>query len=137
MALGPKWGKKWPQNGEKNRKKTTPNPIFSPFLGHFFPISGRGPFSIFRPIFSHFWISARFPFYARQPDSQVLGDSGKVAQKQSRRQEEALSFAPSFCRLPCLFRSPEFPWFVLIFSLLFQGFQVFGKSRKSFRSFLP
>ena len=52
----PEMGKKWPQNGEKQRKMT-PNPIFSPFWGHFFPISGRGPFSIFRPIFSHFRIS--------------------------------------------------------------------------------
>ena len=69
--------RKWPsaQNGEKmaqkwrKNRKITPNPIFLPFLGHFFPISGRGPFSIFWPIFSHFWISARFPFYTRRPDS--------------------------------------------------------------------
>ena len=44
--------------------------IFSPFLGHFSRISGRGPFSIFLPIFSHVWISAHFPFYTRRPDSQ-------------------------------------------------------------------
>ena len=61
MALGPKWGK----NGQKwlKNRKTTPNLIFSLFLGHFSPF--------LRPIFSHFWISARFPFYARRPDSQV------------------------------------------------------------------
>ena len=86
MENGPKSknGKKWPKNGkwplarngekmaQKRRKnrKMTPNPIFSPCLGHFFPISGRGPFSIFRPFFSHFWISAHFPFYTRRPDSQ-------------------------------------------------------------------
>ena len=82
----PKMGKNWPKNrkgpsarGEKmaqkwrKNRKMTPNPIFSPFLGHFFPISGRGPFSIFWPIFSHFWILARFPFYTRRPDSQAFG----------------------------------------------------------------
>ena len=53
MALGPKWGK-MAQKWRKNRKMT-PNPNCSPFLGHFFPISGRGPFSIFSPIFSHFF----------------------------------------------------------------------------------
>ena len=61
MALGPKWG----QNGPKMAKKKGSGVIFlifSAFLGHFFPISGRGPFSIVWPIFSHFWISARFPF---------------------------------------------------------------------------
>ena len=68
MTLGPKWG--------ENRPKQAKNgiwghfSIFLPFLGHFFPISGRGSFSIFWPIFSHFWISARFPFYTRRPDSQ-------------------------------------------------------------------
>ena len=60
------------KNGEKNRKMA-PNPISSPFLGHFFPISGRGPFSIFWTIFSHFWISARFPFYTRRPESEAKG----------------------------------------------------------------
>ena len=78
----PKMGKNWPKNrkwpsarnGEKMAQKWRKNgiwghfSIFSPFLGHFFPISGRGPFSIFWPIFSHFWISARFPFYTRRPD---------------------------------------------------------------------
>ena len=66
----PKMGKNWPKNrkrpsarnGEKMAQKWRKNgiwghfSIFSPFLGHFFPISGRGPFSIFWPIFSHFWI---------------------------------------------------------------------------------
>ena len=82
MALGPKWGK----NGQKrrNNRKMTPNPIFSPFLGHFFPVSCRGPFSIFWPVFPHFWISARFPFYTRRPGlairegvcSEKLGKAG-------------------------------------------------------------
>ena len=65
----PEMGKKWPQNGKKWIWGHFS--IFSPFLGHFYPISGRGPFSIFWPIFSHFWISARFPFYTRRPDSQT------------------------------------------------------------------
>ena len=50
----------------------------SPFLGDFFPISGRGPFSISRPIFSYFGLVACFPFYARLPDSQDLRRSGAV-----------------------------------------------------------
>ena len=63
-----KWEKNWPKNrkwpsarnGEKMAQKwrkngkMTPNPIFSPFLGHFFPISGRGPFSIFGQFFPIF-----------------------------------------------------------------------------------
>ena len=79
---GKKWPKnrKWPsaRNGGKmaqkwrKKRKMTPISHFSPFLGHFFPISGRGPFSIFRPIFSHFRISARFPFYTRRSDSQHM-----------------------------------------------------------------
>ena len=84
VLIGPKMGKNWPKNrkwplarnGEKMAQKWRKNgiwghfSIFSPFLGHFFPISGRGPFSIFWPIFSHFWLSTRFPFYTRRPDSQ-------------------------------------------------------------------
>ena len=73
MALGPKWGK----NGPKMSKKSDLGSFFYfflPFLGHFFPISGRGPFSFF--LFfancSHFWNSARFPFYTRRPDSQNM-----------------------------------------------------------------
>ena len=83
-SRNPKMGKNWPKNrkwpsarnGEKMVQKWRKNgiwghfSIFSPFLGRFFPISGRGPFSIFRPISSHFRISARFPFYTRRPDSQ-------------------------------------------------------------------
>ena len=61
-------GKKWPKNGEKMGFGV----IFL-FFGHFFAISGQGPFSIFWPILSHFWISACFPFYTRRPDSQGLG----------------------------------------------------------------
>ena len=52
-------GKNGPKKGGKNRK-VTPNPIFPPFLGHFFPVSDRGPFSIFRLAFSHFRLSAKF-----------------------------------------------------------------------------
>ena len=60
----PKMGKNWPKNrkwpsarnGEK-MAQIAPNPIFSP--SHFGP---RAIF-FFWPIFCHFWISARFPFY--------------------------------------------------------------------------
>ena len=37
-----KWEKKWPKNGQKMGFV-----VISLFLGHLFPISGRGPFSIF------------------------------------------------------------------------------------------
>ena len=51
----PEMGKKWQKNG-----KMTPNPIFSPFLGHFFPFRAGGHFPFsgqffpifgFRPVF--------------------------------------------------------------------------------------
>ena len=48
--------------------------IFSPFGASFSPCRAEGHFLFFGPIFSHFWISARFPFYTRRPDSQILVD---------------------------------------------------------------
>ena len=39
------------KNGPQNRKMT-PNPI----LGYYFPISGRGPFSILRPVWSQYFL---------------------------------------------------------------------------------
>ena len=70
----PKMGKEWPKNrkwlsarnGEKMAQKWRKDGIwgsffyFSPFFRQFFPISGRGPFSIFWPFFSHFWIFGPF-----------------------------------------------------------------------------
>ena len=76
--MAQKWRKKnrWPKNrkwpsARNGGKKSGPKMakkwdlgsfcyFISPFLGHFFPISDRGPFSMFWPIFSHFWSSARF-----------------------------------------------------------------------------
>ena len=66
----PEMGKKWPKNGPKTAKKRVS--MFSPFLGHFVPMSGRGPFSFFGQILSYFQVSARFPFYTRPPHSQPL-----------------------------------------------------------------
>ena len=43
---------------------------FCTIFGHVFPISGHGPFCIFRPFFFHVRISARFPFYTRRSVSQ-------------------------------------------------------------------
>ena len=64
----PEMGKKWFKNDEKieNDPKSHFFAIFGPFFPHF------GPRAIFYFLanFSHFWISARFPFYARRPDSQ-------------------------------------------------------------------
>ena len=65
----PDMGKKWPKNGEKIWDLGSFFYFFA-ILGHFSPNSGRGPFSISWPIFSHFWILAYFPFYTRRPDSQ-------------------------------------------------------------------
>ena len=46
------------------------------FFHHFWAIfalfRAEGNFFFVGPIFSHFWISARFPFYTRRPDSQHL-----------------------------------------------------------------
>ena len=52
MAHGPKWG----SNGPKMVKKWD----WGAFISSTFPISGRGPFSIFRPFFPPF--SAFGPF---------------------------------------------------------------------------
>ena len=66
---------KWPtaRNGEKMAQQWWKNgfwghfSIFSPFLGHFFSISGRGPFSIFRLILSHFGFEAFRPVFHSMP----------------------------------------------------------------------
>ena len=52
MAIGPTWGKNNPKMAKKY--KNGPKSHFLPFLGHFFPISGRWPFSIFWSISSPF-----------------------------------------------------------------------------------
>ena len=63
-------GKKLPKNGEKMGSGV----IFL-FFRHswaiFSPFRAEGHSLFFGQFFSHFWISARFPFYARQPDSQA------------------------------------------------------------------
>ena len=49
----PKVGKKWPRNGgkiENNPKSQS----MSPFFGHFFLMSGRGPFLFFSQFFAIF-----------------------------------------------------------------------------------
>ena len=102
MALSPKWGK----NGPKMAKKWDLGSFFyffAPFLGHFFPISGRRPFSIFWPIFSHFWISARFPFYTRRPDSQFQQRSSES------HSLECLISAPHLCDCDCSGYEPGHP----------------------------
>ena len=56
----------------QKKKNTIPNPSFSPFLGHFFPMSGRGPFSLFflRRFFSHFRPFGPFSILCQPPDLQ-------------------------------------------------------------------
>ena len=49
MVQGPKWRKKGPKMAKKS-----PKPSLPPFLGHFFPISGRGPFFYFSANFFPF-----------------------------------------------------------------------------------
>ena len=63
----PEMGKKWPKNG----KKWDLGPFFYFFaiFGLFFPHFGPMAIFYFLPILSPFWISARFPFYTRRPDS--------------------------------------------------------------------
>ena len=104
MALGPTWGK----NGPKMAKNGIWGhfSIFSPFLGHFFAISGRWPFSIFWPTFSHFGISARFPFYTRRPDSQPLFQKTPLSEPKincypQKRPEAALTQHKSRKYPPC------------------------------------
>ena len=52
--------KKMTQKGRKKWKKRPQILFLGPFWDNFFPISGRGPFSIFRPIFSRFRLPAVF-----------------------------------------------------------------------------
>ena len=79
--------RKWPsaRNGEKMAQKwQNKNGIwgghfsfFSPFLGHFFPISGRGPFSIFWPILPIFGfrpVSHSIPGGLTRNKSPILSD---------------------------------------------------------------
>ena len=47
--MGEKWPKEWPENGIWGHFS-----IFSPILGHFFPISGWGPFLFFGQFFPIF-----------------------------------------------------------------------------------
>ena len=63
-----KW-EKWPKNGEKKERR------FSPFLGYFSHVGPRA-ISFFGKKFSHFRVSAPFPFYTRRPDSQLLNCFG-------------------------------------------------------------
>ena len=70
----PKMGKNWPKhrkwpsarNGEKmaqkwrNNRKTTPNPISAPFLGHFSPFRAEGHFLFFGQFFPIFGIRPVF-----------------------------------------------------------------------------
>ena len=53
MENGPKWGKKWPKNGEKIGIWGHFS-ISSPFLGHFFPFRAEGHFLIFGQFFPTF-----------------------------------------------------------------------------------
>ena len=61
-----------PTPGQKKKKKGCSIPRSFPESDAIFSYFGpRARFSIFGPIFSHFWISARFPFCTRRPDSQA------------------------------------------------------------------
>ena len=69
-------GLKWPKHGRRNRKnreKMAKIPFFLYFFhfgGHFSAISGRGPFSIFFPIFFGFLRWTGFPFCRWPPRTQ-------------------------------------------------------------------
>ena len=86
MALGPKCGKKWPKNGEKMGLGV----IFLFFA--IFPLfQAEGHFLFFGQFYSHFWISARFPFYLA---------SGSFARGRCRRGQSEI---PHFCSKLLLF----------------------------------
>ena len=87
--MAPKWRK---------ISRMTPNPIFPPCLGHFFPISGRGPFSIF-------WLF--FPFSAFGPFS-ILCQAAWLASRVPKGVFKFLylSLPPSMPLLQC----PALPW---------------------------
>ena len=68
--------RKWPtaRNGKKLAQKWPKIEKWPqiPFFHHFWAIfAPLRTFSIFGPIFSHFWISPRFAFYSMRPDSQT------------------------------------------------------------------
>ena len=50
-------------------------PFFRHFWAIFSPCRAEGLFFFLGQFFSHFWISARFPFYTRPPDSQLSDHS--------------------------------------------------------------
>ena len=65
-------GLKWPKNGHRNRKMA-PKMGFGPFFSSFSisaAISGRGPFSIFFPIFPGFLRRTGLPFCRWSPQTQ-------------------------------------------------------------------
>ena len=66
-------GKKWPKNGEKMGFGVI-FLFFRNFWAIFCPFRAEGHFLFFGQFF-HFWILARFPFYTRRPDSQLLARS--------------------------------------------------------------
>ena len=57
--------------------------IFAPFLGIFSLFRAVGHF-LFCGLFSHFRISARFPFFTRRPDSQVTLRAQRLNKNQDR-----------------------------------------------------
>ena len=65
---------------EEKKKKMSPNPICSSFLGPFFPPFGPWAIAVFLPFFCYFRLSARIPFYARRSHSQSFtgGFGGKT-----------------------------------------------------------
>ena len=65
-----KWGK-WPPKMQKKRNRLI-FLFFHCFGAFFWPCQTVGHFYIFRLEFSHFRLSAHFPFYARRPDLQLL-----------------------------------------------------------------
>ena len=72
--MGEKWkmapGLKWPKNGHRNGKKTEKKWPKAHFWGEIFAISGRGPLSIFSPIFPGFLRRTGFPFCRWPPHTQ-------------------------------------------------------------------
>ena len=94
MAHGPEMWKKWPKNREKKKRGMTPNPIFGPVLGQFFPVSGHFLF------FGQFFV----PIFGFQPVS--FYRNTRRTDSQSKGQKKPRTYDKLPCRQPASLHAP-------------------------------